>query len=224
MVISSKGHIIEIIFKYRSRISILKKSCDSRDRKERKGYEQHIVGRNLTSISRKGSARSKTVPVFSSIFDTWFDTQYLTGPDVCLWTRSKDHEQPFFFYFSRVIVDRLSYLIILHKRRCRMRAKKEEREGEGGSRNEKEYVYFQWSSCYCWYFDEIMPRLVSFLASFLLSFFSLWFFDSNPHSSIRSTILFTNGTKFRSRCFEKRYSKFQNEMNFEIKMMITLEK
>lgn len=128
MVISSKGHIIEIIFKYRSRISILKKSCDSRDRKEREGYEQHIVGRNLTSISRKGSARSKTVPVFSSIFDTWFDTQYLTGPDVCLWTRSKDHEQPFFFYFSRVIVDRLSYLIILHKRRCRMRAKKGERE------------------------------------------------------------------------------------------------
>lgn len=175
MVISSKGHIIEIIFKYRSRISILKKSCDSRDRKERKGYEQHIVGRNLTSISRKGSARSKTVPVFSSIFDTWFDTQYLTGPDVCLWTRSKDHEQPFFFYFSRVIVDRLSYLIILHKRRCRMRAKKEEREGEGGSRNEKEYVYFKWSRLLLilrWNYAKTR-ELFSFFSSIL--FFTLIF-------------------------------------------------
>lgn len=35
-----------------------------------------------------------------------------------------------FFYFSCVIVDRLSYLIILYKPRCRMRAKKGERERE----------------------------------------------------------------------------------------------
>lgn len=40
-----------------------------------------------------------------------------------------------FFYFSCVIVDRLSYLIIFYKPRCRMRAKKGEREREKGSKS-----------------------------------------------------------------------------------------
>lgn len=88
------------------------------------------MGRNLTSFSRKGStfSRRRRRDAFSSIFDTWFDTQYLTGPDVCLWTRPKDHEQPFFSIFSCVIVDRLSRLIILDAAGC---ARKKEREREG---------------------------------------------------------------------------------------------
>lgn len=94
-----------------------------------------------------------------------------------------------FFYFSCVIVDRLSYLIILYKPRCRMRAKKGEREREKRDRRVRTFP-----GC-CWFFDEIMARHVSFS----LLFFFLWFFRSNrtrPRSSI--LILFTNGTRFQS--------------------------
>lgn len=147
------------------------------------------MGRNLTSFSRKGStfSRRRRRDAFSSIFDTWFDTQYLTGPDVCLWTRPKDHEQPFFSIFSCVIVDRLSRLIILDAAGC---ARKKEREREKEKSNakggmsagdEKEYVYFQWNSLLILRWNYGKTREL---------FTLLFSFDSNPHSSIRSTDFF----------------------------------
>lgn len=143
--------IIEVFQRSKDRFSNIAQESRNRckKREENSTHEQHIVGRNLTSISRK-------VDVFASIFDTWFDTQYLTGPDVCLWTRSKDHEQPFSI-FPFVIVDRLSYLIILRAAGC---ARK--REGEKGSKSGAGF-----------FFDEIMASELSF------SFFH--FFHSNPH-------------------------------------------
>lgn len=137
-------------FKYRSGIS---KPLQEKRRK----FDSWAAYRRQKSYEHLSKRQyAFKVDAFASIFDTWFDTQYLTGPDVCLWTRSKDHEQPFSI-FPFVIVDRLSYLIILRAAGC---ARK--REGEKGSKSGAGF-----------FFDEIMASELSF------SFFD--FFHSNPH-------------------------------------------
>lgn len=137
-------------FKYRSGIS---KPLQEKRRKF-DAWAAYRRQKSYEHLSKRQYAFK--VDAFASIFDTWFDTQYLTGPDVCLWTRSKDHEQPFSI-FPFVIVDRLSYLIILRAAGC---ARK--REGEKGSKSGAGF-----------FFDEIMASELSF------SFFD--FFHSNPH-------------------------------------------
>lgn len=156
------------------------------------------MGRNLTSLSRKGST-FEDGSAFSSIFDTWFDTQYLTGPDVCLWTPAQRPRTTFFLHF---FLRHCRSLVPSHhplqaalpdareKRRERER-EKEKSNAKGGmsAGDEKEYVYFQWNRLLIlrWNYD-----------AWAFYFFS---FDSNPHSSIRSTdflanISLTNGTIF----------------------------
>lgn len=70
----------------------------------------HIVGRNLASVRKDSLARHGTmknprpavrVDVSSSIFDTCFDTQYLTGPDVCLWCLVQRPRATFFLFSPR---------------------------------------------------------------------------------------------------------------------------
>lgn len=125
-------------FKYRSGIS---KPLQEKRRKF-DAWAAYRRQKSYEHLSKRQYAFK--VDAFASIFDTWFDTQYLTGPDVCLWTRSKDHEQPFSI-FPFVIVDRLSYLIILRAAGC---ARK--REGEKGSKSGAGF-----------FFDEIMASELS---------------------------------------------------------------
>lgn len=103
-----------------------------------------------------------------------------------------------FFYFSCVIVDRLSYLIILYKPRCRMRAKKGEREREKGSKSthiSRLLLILRWN------YGKTRELFTPFLFSLIFSN------RTRPRSSI--LILFTNGTKFQSMEYSVWLSRFE---------------